>query len=228
MDTNVGGEVMRQARTPVYEAFTDHGDSLKRFIGRFLRSPSDVEDAAQEAFLRAFTVELTRPIEQPKSFLFRIAKHVALTQLTRKSRRITEYIEDADESKVVQEDSSAEEEISAQQILALHYEAMVALSPHCREVYVLRKVHGLSHKEIAAHRGIAVSTVEKHLIKAVEHCDRYVRERTEARPSTASGPEKEERQGRLLERDSGRSRRVCRTDTDRPASAALAHSDGRG
>jgi RNA polymerase sigma factor (sigma-70 family) len=216
---------MKQISTPVYEAYTDHGVSLKRFIGRFLRSPSDVEDVAQEAFLRAFTVELRRPIEQPKSFLFRIAKHVALTQLTRKSRKLTEYIEDADESRVIQEDSSAEEEISAQQILALHYEAMSALSPQCRDVYLLRKVHGLSHKEIAENRGIAVSTVEKHLMKAVEHCDRYVRERTESRPSNAPNPNHQERQGRSLETDSGRSRRICRADIDRAASAAVAHSD---
>jgi RNA polymerase sigma factor (sigma-70 family) len=227
METIVGGETMKQLSTPVYEAYTDHGVSLKRFIGRFLRSPSDVEDVAQEAFLRAFTVELTRPIEQPKSFLFRIAKHLALSQLTRKSRRITEYIEDVDESSVIQEESSAEDEISANQILELHYEATMALSPQCRDVYLLRKVHGLSHKEIAERRGIAVSTVEKHLIKAVEHCDRYVRERTESRPSPAPNSDHEGRQGRLLERDSGRRRRFSRTDIDRTTGEAVAHSDGR-
>ena len=228
MQTIVGGEVMKQPSTPVYEAYTDHGVSLKRFIGRFLRSPSDVEDVAQEAFLRAFTVELSRPIEQPKSFLFRIAKHVALSQLTRKSRRITEYIEDTDESRVIQqEESSAEEEISAHQILALHYEAITALSPQCRDVYLLRKMDGLSHKKIAERRGIAVSTVEKHLIKAVEHCDRYVRERTESRPSPASDSDHQEGQGTLLGRKSGRRRRIWRTDIDGAASAAVAHSDGR-
>lgn len=38
-------------------------------------------------------------------------------------------------------------------------------------MYLLRKVYGFSHKEIAERLGIAVSTVEKHLIKAVEQCD---------------------------------------------------------
>ena len=158
-----------------------------------MRSPSDIEDIAQEAFLRAYTVERSRPIEQPKSFLFRIAKHLALSQLTRKSRQITDYIEDFDDSGVVQLESSAEEEISGRQILGLHCEAVAELSPQCRQVYLLRKVHGFSHKEIAAELGIAVSTVEKHLMKAVEQCDRYVRERTDSRPSRATSLESEGR-----------------------------------
>jgi RNA polymerase sigma factor (sigma-70 family) len=166
---------------------------LKRFIGRFMRSPSDIEDIAQEAFLRAYTVERSRPIEQPKSFLFRIAKHLALSQLTRKSRQITEYIEDSTDPGVVQLESSAEEETSAQQILGLHSEAVAELSSQCRQVYLLRKVQGLSHKEIAAELGIAVSTVEKHLMKAVEQCDRYVRERTDSRLSNATSQEPEGR-----------------------------------
>lgn len=177
------GDVTDATGTPVYEAYTRHGSSLKRFIGRFMRGSSDIEDIAQEAFLRAYTVERSRPIEQPKSFLFRVAKHLALSQLTRKSRQITEYIEDSTDSSVIQSDHSAEEEVSAREMLGLHCEAVAELAPQCRQVYLLRKVHGFSHKEISEHLGIAVSTVEKHLMKAVEQCDRYVRERSELRAS---------------------------------------------
>jgi RNA polymerase sigma-70 factor (ECF subfamily) len=172
----------RAAETPVYEAYSRHGLSLKRFIGRFMHSSSDIEDIAQEAFLRAYAVESSRPIEQPKSFLFRIAKHLALSQLTRKARQITDYIEDSADSAVIQIEHSAEDEVSARQTLGLHCEAVAQLAPQCRQVYLLRKVHGFSHKEIAEQLGIAVSTVEKHLMKAVEQCDRYVRERECSRP----------------------------------------------
>jgi RNA polymerase sigma factor (sigma-70 family) len=174
-------------RTEIYDAYVRHESSLKRFIARFMRGSPDIEDIAQEAFLRAYAAERERPIEQPKSFLFRIAKHVALSQLTRKSRQITDYIEDSDNSEVIATECSAEDEISAREILGLHCEAVASLPPQCRQVYLLRKVHGLSHKEIAGQLAIAVSTVEKHLIKAVEQCDRYVVERT-ATPSIRAVP----------------------------------------
>jgi RNA polymerase sigma factor (sigma-70 family) len=164
--------------TAVSEAFVQHQGALKRFLGRFLRNTSDVDEIAQESFLRAFSVEKSRPIEQPKSFLFRIAKHIALTRLRQKSHQITSYIEDSDGSDVIQLESSAEDEVIAGQALGLHCEAVATLPPQCRQVYLLRKVHGLTHKEIAEHLKIAVSTVEKHLIKGVEQCDHYVKERT--------------------------------------------------
>jgi RNA polymerase sigma-70 factor (ECF subfamily) len=174
-------ESVAQANESVLQAYTSHKSSLKRFIGRFMRSSADIDDIAQEAFLRAYVVERSRPIEQPKSFLFRIAKHLALSQLTRKARQITDYMEDSEDSTVVWTECSAEDEISARQTLGLHCEAVAELAPQCREVYLLRKVHGLSHKEIAAQMGIAVSTVEKHLMKAVEQCERYIADRTVAR-----------------------------------------------
>jgi RNA polymerase sigma factor (sigma-70 family) len=165
-------------RTAVFDAFVRHQIPLKRFIARLMRNASDVEDIAQEAFLRAYSVEQGRPIEQPKSFLFRIAKHIALTQLTQKSRHITDCIEDFCGLEVIPAQGSAEDELIAQQTLGLHCEAVARLPPQCRQAYLLRKVHGLSHKEIAEHLGIAVSTVEKHLIKGVELCDRFIKERT--------------------------------------------------
>ena len=155
-----------------------HQIPLKRFIARFMRNTADVDDITQETFLRAFSVERGREIEQPKSFLFRIAKHIALTQLTQKSRQITSYIEDFEGSEVIGVAGSTEDEVIGRETLGVHCEAVATLPPQCRQVYLLRKVHGLSHKEIAAHLGIAVSTVEKHLIKGVELCDRYVQERT--------------------------------------------------
>jgi RNA polymerase sigma factor (sigma-70 family) len=171
-------KVSVESDTGVLAAFVREHAPLRRFIGRLMRNPSDVEDIAQEAFLRAFSVEQGRPIEQPKSFLFRIAKHIALNQLTQKSRQITDYIEDLGGSDVVGTGGSAEEELIARQTLGLHCDAVASLSPQCRQAYLLRKVHGMSHKEIAAHLGIAVSTVEKHLIKGVEQCDRFIRERS--------------------------------------------------
>ena len=174
----------RPARSAIHDAYARHQVALKRFISRFLPNSHDIEDVSQETFLRAFTVERSRVIEQPKSFLFRIAKHVALTQLTRKSRQITDYLEDFDDSEVLLVEDTVEDEVIARETLGIHCEAVAGLPTQCRRVYLMRKVYGMSHKEIAAQLGIAVSTVEKHLIKGVEQCDRYVQQRMSNSNST--------------------------------------------
>lgn len=123
-----GRERKQDASTPVSQGFASHGSSLKRFIGRLVRGSSDIEDIAQEAFLCACAVERSWPVEQSRSFLFRIAKHVALSQLSRKS---TDCI---DESWIIDAESSAEDVISARQVLGLHCEAVAELPPQCRQV----------------------------------------------------------------------------------------------
>ncbi|MEX2525666.1 MAG: RNA polymerase sigma factor [Gammaproteobacteria bacterium] len=164
----------QDAKIGVYEAYMDHQAALKRFIARFLPSSHDIEDVSQETFLRAFSTEQGRRIEQPRSFLFRIAKHIALTQLTRKSRQITDYLREIDNSDALYTEFSAEEETMAKESLGIHCDAVASLPPQCRRVYLMRKVYGMSHKQIAESLDIAVSTVEKHLIKGVEQCDSYV------------------------------------------------------
>ena len=180
MADNPPGNKRQNRRTAtVLGEFEKHQSALKRFISRFLHNTQDIEDVAQEAFLRAYSAEQDTDIKQPKSFLFRIAKNVAVSELRLKARQITDYIEDKSDTDVIQE-WTTEDEVSAQQKLGIHCEAVSTLAPQCRRVYLMRKVYGMSHKEIAARLGIAVSTVEKHLIKGVDLCDRYVRKKMES------------------------------------------------
>jgi RNA polymerase sigma-70 factor (ECF subfamily) len=51
--------------------------------------------------------------------------------------------------------------------LGVLVEALEALPPRCREVVVLRKVDGLSQREVAAEMGIAEDTVEKQIAKGM-------------------------------------------------------------
>jgi len=164
--------------TPVLQAFQKHQGALRRFISRFVQRTQDIDDVAQEAFMRAYRAEKGRPIEQPKSFLFRIAHNVAITELTKKSHQIIDYIADIDESAVVWLEDSAEEQAMAEELIGIHCEAVAHLPPQCRRVFLMRKVHGMSHKEISVELNISISTVEKHMSKGVRACANFIEQHT--------------------------------------------------
>ena len=182
------------APSTVLKAFQLHHLALHRFISRFLYSRQDIEDVAQEAFLRAYSAEKTSNIEQPKSYLFRVAKNVAVSQLRLKSRQITGYLEDEANSESLVSGWTLEDEVMAKQKLGMHCDAVAALAPQCRKVYLLRKVHGLRHKEIAARLSISISTVEKHLSRGVDLCDSYVRDRMDGVGHVGANKEKESKE----------------------------------
>ena len=171
----------RHARTSqdklsvVTAAFIEHGGFLKKFLAGFLPVPQDIEDVAQEAFLRAYIAEQHEEIGQPKAFLFRVAKNLALTCLAKKSRQITDCIEDAGTTAVLGTAAGSDQELEAQQCLDLYCEAVAMLPEKCRQVLLLRKVYGLSHGDIGERMGLSISSVEKYLRQGILVCEAHLR-----------------------------------------------------
>jgi len=170
-----------QGSTAVTAAFLLNRKFIQKFLTRFFYEEQDIEDVTQETFLRAYAAEKKKStgIEHPKAYLFRIAKNIALTRLTQKSNQITSYIEDLGDSSVINSVDNAADEAEARETLGIYCEAVASLSEKCRQVFLLRKVHGLSHKEIAEHMSLSVSSVEKYLRTGVLSCRKYLREREE-------------------------------------------------
>ena len=176
-----------RAESHLLMAFEKHHSALKRFIARYLNNHHDIEDVAQESFLRAFRAGMDYDVQQPKSFLFRIAKNVAISQLRLKSRQITDSIEQQAGEESLTGEWTLEDDVIARQRLAIQCDAVAALPAQCRRVYILRKVHGMTHKEIAERLGISIKTVEKHLYKGMAACDSFVRQAFEAEAGTEVG-----------------------------------------
>lgn len=167
----------RRPASSISEAFLENRTFLKRFLARFFSDQQDIEDVAQETYLRAYVAEQQKEIEQPKAYLFRIAKNLALTHLTKKSKKITDYLEECGEFMVIEYGASADSEAEALETLGLYCEAVASLPEKCRQVFLFRKVHGLAHKEIAERMGLSVSSVEKYLLRGILECKAFVRER---------------------------------------------------
>lgn len=166
----------QQTSSAVWGAYKTHVDALRRFISKFV-GRHDVDDVVQEAFLRAYNAETGKQIDQPKSYLFRIAKNVALNQLRQRSRKPTDYLEDFDSPDVLVSEWTLEDEVMAQQKLGIHCAAVAALPPQCRKIYLMRKVYGMSYKDISSALSISVSTVEAHISKGYARCDAYIEKR---------------------------------------------------
>jgi RNA polymerase sigma-70 factor (ECF subfamily) len=158
------------------KVFIENESFLKKFLTRFLSQPQDIEDVAQETFLKAFNAEMHKEIRSPKAFLFRIAKNAALTKLTKKMQLITDYIEDFDSPDVLCDGTSVEDQVASRQKLAVFCQAAASLPPQCRRAFLMRKVYGLSHKEISERLGISTSTVEKHVANGLQRCSNYMRD----------------------------------------------------
>ena len=163
----------------ILETYLDNKESLKRFLRRFLARREDIEDIAQEAFLRAFAAESSQTISNPKAFLFKVAKNLALNEKARMSNILSAPLEDSEGQTVVESGDrvSIDDDVDARQRFRMLAQAVASLPPQCSRVFLLRKVNGLSQKEIAQRLNISTSTVEKHVALGLLRCSEYLRAR---------------------------------------------------
>ena len=72
-----------------------------------------MDDILQEEFYRVYVAEKGKPIAQPKPYLFRTAKHVALNYLKRESIRPADYLDESDGIDGLENSYTLEDEIMA-------------------------------------------------------------------------------------------------------------------
>lgn len=160
--------------SPMMSAFRENESVLRKFLRRFTSNAHDIDDITQETILRALRAEKTADIEQPRAFLFGIARNVAKKELEKKSRSIVDFIEDFAPQEYISDEPSLDDYLDGRQQMLLFAEAVATLPAQCQKVFVLKKVYGYSHQEISKELGISISTTEKHVVAGLKRCSEFM------------------------------------------------------
>lgn len=147
------------------ELFKRHHKKLYLFLYRLLNSKEDAEEIVQDTFLKIWERREEFIESYPfEAFLFQIAKNTFLN-LNRKrvNRKVFES-----HLKFFEERSSTETEdyVIFEETKAILNTIMEQLPPRRKEIFLLRRIEGLSRCEIAEKLGISVLTVDSQLLKA--------------------------------------------------------------
>ena len=166
--------------TGIFGIYMSLRSSLARSVTGMV-PPKDVEDIVQETYVRVCQIEQKDEIKAPRSYLFRIARNLALDHIKRADTSLVESVDFSDEAEQDKTLSSVEqladdvfEQAASNEEFALFCEAVRHLPIQCRRVFVLRKVYGYTQQEIAKSMKITQSTVEKHIAKGMKRCLYYM------------------------------------------------------
>lgn len=155
-----------QNRQSLLDSFVSHRKRLWRFIGRLVR-PDEIEDIVQETFVQSYTAAGSQHIHNPQAFMYRTARNLALNSLNRSERKLSLSMEEIEETDLVAGTDQVEHQCQSDEQFRTFCRAVAALPVACRKVFILKKVYGLSQKEIAEMLDIASSTVEKHIARGM-------------------------------------------------------------
>lgn len=150
-------------------------------IGRYVHDQAEVQDVAQEAFIKAYrALGKFRAESAFYTWMYRIAINTAKNHLVSRGRRPPGSdldIVDAeilDHSGRLADIESPEAAIARDQLEAAVFEAIEQLPEDLRTAITLREFDGLSYEDIAQVMDCPVGTVRSRIFRAREAVDRHI------------------------------------------------------
>lgn len=154
--------IQQDDKVAFYQLYESYSKRLYGFVLRFLKQEDDAEEIVQEVFVKIW--ESRKKIDAYSSFesyIFTIAYNATISLLR---KRITEskYLEHL---KSVQFEDTPDiiGEIQYKELNEKIHSLLDELTPRQKEIFLLSREAGLSHKEIAEKLDISVLTVKKHI-----------------------------------------------------------------
>jgi RNA polymerase sigma-70 factor (ECF subfamily) len=153
-----------------------------KLVARLLRDPTEAEDVAQEAFVKAYRALASfRGDSAFYTWLYRIAVNTARNAMASRQRRPLDYEADLSETEQsavasrMSHSDTPEATALSDEIHATVNRAVADLPEDLRTAIILREIEGLSYEEIAAAMDCPVGTVRSRIFRAREAIDRNLK-----------------------------------------------------
>lgn len=154
-------------------SFLGLSTQLRRFVSRIV-APDDVEDIVQETFIKSYEADLKKDIKYARSYMLRTAKHLALNHVAKWDNKYNDSLDEGSEYQQALSSLQLEDEVTSKERFLLFCRATEQLSQSVRKCFILKKVYGMSQKEIAQQMQLSESTVEKHIAKGLLQSMQYM------------------------------------------------------
>jgi RNA polymerase sigma-70 factor (ECF subfamily) len=176
-------ELVRRAQKNERGAFDllvlKYQHKVVKLVARLLRDPTEAEDVAQEAFVKAYrALGSFRGDSAFYTWLYRIAVNTARNSIASRQRRPLDYEAELSESEQnnvaarLKHDDTPEATVLSEEIRQTVNQAIEQLPEDLRTAIVLREIEGLSYEEISAAMDCPVGTVRSRIFRAREAIDR--------------------------------------------------------
>lgn len=147
-----------------------------RLLSRMVRDADDLEDIAQETFIKAYrALPQFRGDAAFYTWLYRIAVNTAKNFLVARGKAMRTVSDQAvneddepDERLLAQDISTPETELLSKQVAIAVNEAVDALPEELRQAITLREMEGMSYEEIAEYMACPIGTVRSRIFRARE------------------------------------------------------------
>ncbi len=155
--------------------FQQYVPELNGYFSRRVGSPELAADLCQEVYLRLRRLERGgadngAPLNNPRAFLFRIARNLLIDHLRQQRARPATVALHDPALRLESEAPTPEAAASSAQALAGVQAALTELPEHVRQALLWNRLEGLTQREIGTRLGVSERMAGKYITRALSHC----------------------------------------------------------
>lgn len=156
--------------------YRDRAEILVRHFTSRMRDRDEAVDVVHEAFARfaSLSQRSRAAFVRPDSYLYRICINLFRD---RQRHWASQERHRAEQAIVGESAHDPIHQLEARDTLHRLESAMLRLKPKTREIFLARRLDGMSYGEIAGRTGLSIKAIEKHMAKAVAQIDRLMERR---------------------------------------------------
>lgn len=141
--------------------------ALRAWLSRYRIVGLDTDDIVQETYAILCALESVDHIHNPRQYTFQTAYSVILRHVRRAKLVSIQTLDDLDRLHIALPEASPEQRAIDRDALQELAHFIATLPRKAQQVFILRRVEGLSLRQIAEKLQISESTVEKHITRAL-------------------------------------------------------------
>lgn len=153
----------REVREWISREILPHEAEVRRWLVRATPRGLDPSDVIQEAYSRIARFKSDTPVQSGRAYFYAVVRNVLRDHFRRAHIVQIEPLSEIDQLRVLDDSPHAERVCAGRQELRIVWRLLDQLPDRCRKIFLLRKLEGLSQREIATRMGVTENIVEKQV-----------------------------------------------------------------
>ena len=157
-----------------HHLYSNHHGWLHNWLSNKLACTHQAADFAQDTFFRLLTFSGMNDIKEPRAFLTTTASRIIIDDARRKKLEhnyLERYYYYHGEQACIPSEESL---LIVTQSLAMIINMLDALPVKCQQAFLMNRLDGMCHSDIAEQLGVSKSMIKKYMAKAMLHCYQLV------------------------------------------------------
>ncbi|MFA4940434.1 RNA polymerase sigma factor [Brevundimonas sp.] len=144
-----------------------HEPAVRAWLRQRGRTPEDIDDLIQEAYAKLSSLTALEAVARPGGYFFQIVRNLLIDHIRRSKVVRIDAVGEIGDLPGHADDLNPERITSDRNELAQVLALIETLPPRCREIFKMRKIEGLSQREIAQRLNVTESVVENDAVKGL-------------------------------------------------------------